>query len=136
MTRAFSLHTGQESRCALHQEVTLMLVSLLVLFCVYGVSLSTGGGCISPHTGQESRCALSLHHGWTFLLIKSYGFHNFVAWKRRWIMNIASALYCVVIHRYTECYTSVIHGVILPLLYTPVYSVSIRSVILTWITWG
>ena len=32
-------------------------------------------------------------------------------------MNIASALYCVVIHRYTECYTSVIHGVILPLLY-------------------
>ena len=49
-------------------------------------------------------------------------------------MNIASALYCVVIHRYTECYTSVIHGVIHPLLYAPVYSVSIRSVILTRIT--
>ena len=31
-------------------------------------------------------------------------------------MNIMSALYCVVIHRYTQCYTSVILGVILSLL--------------------
>ena len=49
-------------------------------------------------------------------------------------MNITSALYCVVIHRYTQCYTSVILGVIHFLLYAPVYSVSIRNVILKRIT--
>ena len=48
-------------------------------------------------------------------------------------MNITSVLYCVVIHR---CYTSVIlHvNVILLFLYTPVYSVPIRNVILMCIT--
>ena len=49
-------------------------------------------------------------------------------------MNITSVLYCVVIHRYTQCYSSIILGVILLLLYTPVYSVPIRNVILKRIT--
>ena len=48
-------------------------------------------------------------------------------------MNIMSVLYCVVIHRYTQCYTSVILGVILLLLYintqcyTEVYNVWITE---------
>ena len=49
-------------------------------------------------------------------------------------MNITSVLCCVVIHRYIQCYTSVILGVTLLLLYTPVYSVPIRNVILKCIT--
>ena len=48
--------------------------------------------------------------------------------------EITSVLYCAVIHRYTQCYTSVILDVILLLLYTPVYSVPIRNVILKLIT--
>jgi hypothetical protein len=48
--------------------------------------------------------------------------------------EITSVLYCVVIHRYTQCYTSVILGVIHLLLYAPVYSVPIRNVILKRIT--
>ena len=46
-----------------------------------------------------------------------------------WIMNITSVLYCVAIHRYTQCYTYVILGVILLLLYSSVYSVPTRNVI-------
>ena len=49
-------------------------------------------------------------------------------------MNITSVLYCAVIHKYTQCCTSVILGVILILLYTPVYSVPIHNVILKRIT--
>ena len=48
--------------------------------------------------------------------------------------DITNVLYCVVIHRYTQCYTSVILGLIHLLLYTPVYSVPIRNVILKSIT--
>ena len=50
-------------------------------------------------------------------------------------MNITSALYSVVIHKYTytQCYTSVILGVVLLLLYTP-YCVPICNAILKRIT--
>ena len=61
---------------------------------------------------------LDKYHGWTLCCLEMR------------IMNITSVLYCVVIHRYTQCYTSVILGVILLLLYHTCASIASQYVML------
>ena len=104
-----------------------MLVSLIVLFCVWcRISpghLPTGGGCISLHTGQGSRCGI--HKELTFILTHHVCTLDMLLllYQKLWfpmIVSLGNEDYeyheCVILQRYTQCYTSVILGVILLLL--------------------